>query len=84
MIFVSVAVKFCDPLDAEALLEFHPDIGTQTVAGDAPQRIVGVIGPHWLVQQISAQFADIDETGCTVFAHFVQQATRRELPPDHH
>src|SRR4029079_6251176 len=53
------SVEFQDARHSEAILEFLPDIGLQSVAAAKPQPMGALARVLWRVDQIAAQLADI-------------------------
>ena len=56
-------IKFTNPLDAETLREFMPDIGTQAVAANETNAMTPIKRRGWCVQEITADFANIEKQG---------------------
>ena len=71
-------VELDHPLDPEALGELVPDVRAQTVADDHPHMVFAVGGLGRLIEQIPAQFADVDERGGLGGDHLVPEHRGRE------
>ena len=71
-------VELADPFDAEALGELVPDRGPQPVAADDPHLVLAIRRLFRLVEQITADLADVDESGGVVADDVVPELRRRE------
>ena len=65
-----------DHLDAEAARERVDDLGRSFVAERDPQRVVGVVGPLGLREQVRERLAGVVEVGRAVAADVGQPARR--------
>ncbi len=76
------AVELDDARDAEARLEGRPDFGSEAVAHDDAQFVLALQRMRRRVQKIAAEFADVLELRCAVFAAIVPELGRRKLAAD--
>ena len=72
-------VEFVDAFDAEALLEFVPDVRPQAVADADPDLMVAILVTGRLGQQVTTQFADVAEHRGIEIANIVPEATGGEF-----
>src|SRR5690606_24281658 len=70
-------------INAEALLERHPDAWTQAVADNHVDLVVEVVRLARLLVQVTAQLADITEGGAVVLADVIPEAAGGELARQH-
>ena len=56
-----------------------PDFGPQAIAGDGADMMVALMRARRRVQQIAAQFADIDEHGGVIFVDVAPEFADREF-----
>ena len=75
------AIKLDNALNSKSILESHPDVGSQSVAGHLDQGIVSIIRLFGLGEQIATQLTDVDEAVAGMFAHVVEKMAGRKPAP---
>ena len=61
-----------------------PYVGAQAVAHHGAQRVLVVVFLLGRVQQVAAQFPDVDKAGRPVFAYLTEEITAGKLAPYKH
>ncbi len=77
------AVEFQDARHAEARLKLVPHFGPQAIAEAEPQLVRALLRVRRLVDQVAAEFADIDEHGAAVLGDIVPEMRGGEFAPQH-
>ncbi|SKN84580.1 Uncharacterised protein [Mycobacteroides abscessus subsp. abscessus] len=75
-------VELTDPLDPESRGEFAPQLRPQAVTDDDAHPVFAIGGLRRLIEQITAQFSDVNESRCTTGNHLVPEPRHRERPAD--
>src|SRR5262249_39368209 len=76
-------IKLDDLRNAEARLEFVPDVGTQAVAAGEPDLVVRLLRMRWRVVQIPAQLANVMEDRAVPTCDVIPELACREFLANH-
>ena len=67
------AVKFTDAFNIKALFEGHPDIRSQAIADDGPDRVFPVFICFRMAGQVAKKLSDIHKAGAVMFAYIIPE-----------